>query len=174
MRTVWWLTALGALLTASYVEPTIAQAPVASGELRIVGVELAVSPASQSVPKNQATGLTTALVDPGNPTASVADPTLVNLVVKGELSGPGIGQTGDGSSATGVMTLSAPAGQLLPIPPLLSVGNYVVDNLRLEDGNNNFLMPAEPAMETLDRLARVTPRSWIGHGWSGTRASFAI
>jgi hypothetical protein len=72
------------------------QTPLASGELRIQGVELVVSPASQTVPKNQATGLTTALVDPTNPTASVADPSLTSLVVKGELSGPGIGESGDG------------------------------------------------------------------------------
>jgi hypothetical protein len=35
----------------------------------------------------QATGLTTALVDPANPTASVADLSLTNLVVKGVLNG---------------------------------------------------------------------------------------
>jgi hypothetical protein len=102
------------------------QTSLASGELRIQGVELVVSPASQTVPKNQATGLNTALVDPTNPTASVAAPGLSGLVVKGELSGPGIGKTGDGSSETGVITLSAPAGDLLPIPALLATGNYVV------------------------------------------------
>jgi hypothetical protein len=114
------------------------QTPLASGELLIQGVELVVSPASQTVPKNQATGLTTALVDPSNPTASVSDPSLTSLVVKGELSGPGIcqgaqaGMPAPPCAATGVMTLSAPAGQLLPIPALLATGNYVVDNLRLE------------------------------------------
>ena len=136
-RATCWASVAAALL----LWPALAlaqQTPLASGELLIQGVELVVSPASQTVPKNQATGLTTALVDPSNPTASVSDPSLTSLVVKGELSGPGIcqgaqaGMPAPPCAATGVMTLSAPAGQLLPIPALLATGNYVVDNLRLE------------------------------------------
>ncbi|MFI5398533.1 MAG: carboxypeptidase regulatory-like domain-containing protein, partial [Candidatus Binatia bacterium] len=130
-----------------------AQSPLASGQLRILGVQLVVSPGSQTVPKNQATALATALVDPLHPTASVSDPSLVNLIVKGELSGPDFATP---------QTLGAPAGQLLPIPPLLTVGNYVVDHLRLErctDGDacttSTLVMSAEPAMATLDVIDRV-------------------
>lgn len=123
MRTAWWVVALVALLAAAQAEPAIAQTPLASGQLSILGVQLVVSPASQMVPKNQATGLTTALVDPTNPTASVADPSLTGLVVKGELSGPSLDTLPLPAGATrderGIITLSAPAGQLLPIPPLL-------------------------------------------------------
>jgi hypothetical protein len=131
-----------ALLAVGYATAAVGQTPLASGELLIQGVELVVSPAHQTPPKNQATGLTTALVDPANPKASVADPSLTSLVVKGELSGPGICQGTQAGTpappcvATGVMTLSAPAGQLLPIPPLLVTGNYVVDNLRLEQSTD--------------------------------------
>lgn len=142
------MTALLALLPA----PAYAQSLLASGQLRLLGVQLAVSPASQTAPKNQATGLTTALVDPANPTASVSDPSLVGLVVKGELSGRGGGEQGSGA---GSITLRAPAGQLLPIPPQLTTGRYVVDRLRLEDANGNFIVSATPAMVTLDVIDRV-------------------
>src|SRR5574340_574466 len=86
----WWVV-VGAVLALIYDSPSLGQAPLASGELRILGVQLVVSPAAQTVPKNQATGLDTALVDPSNPTASVTDPSLANLVVKGTLSGPAVG-----------------------------------------------------------------------------------
>jgi len=146
-----WLIVM-AVFTGAYLRAAAGQMPLASGQLRILGVQLVVSPASQTVPKNQATGLTTALVDPANPTASVSDPSLAGLVVKGELSGPGIGDQGSG---VGSVTLSAPAGQLMPISPLLATGNYVVDNLRLEDGQGNFVQSAEPALATLDVIDRV-------------------
>jgi hypothetical protein len=159
-----------ALLAVGYATAAVGQTPLASGQLRILGVQLVVcgqstcspsGPATQTVPKNQATGFRTALVDPANPTPSVADPSLTSLVVKGELSGPGICQGAQAGTpappcaATGVITLSTPAGQLLPIPALLATGNYVVDDLRLEDGNGNMLMPAMPAMATLDVIEQV-------------------
>jgi hypothetical protein len=159
-----WVVWTAALLLPSLAS---AQSVLGSGELRILGVKLAVSPATQTVPRNQATGSATALID-GSASASqdplppsISDPSLANLVVKGELSGPGIGQTEDGSSATGV-TISAPVGQLLPIPPLLSAGTYVVDNLRLEActggsgcATSNFIMPADPAVATIKVVDRI-------------------
>ena len=44
---------------------------------------------------------------------------------------------------------------MLPIPPLLSAGNYVVDHLRLEDANGNFILSATPAIATLTVIDRV-------------------
>jgi hypothetical protein len=44
-----------ALLAVGHAATAVAQGPLASGELRIVGVKLVVSPANQTVPKNQAT-----------------------------------------------------------------------------------------------------------------------
>jgi len=125
------LIAAMAPLAVGYATAAVGETPLASGQLSILGVELVVSPANQTVPKNQATGLKTALVDPANPTASVADPSLVNLVVKGELSGPSLDTLPLPAGATrdewGIITLSALAGQILPIPALLAVGNYVVE-----------------------------------------------
>ena len=157
-----------AVLAAALLLPSLAsaQSVLGSGELRILGVRLAVSPASQTVPRNQATRLATALIDgsasaPQTLPPSISDPSLANLVVKGELTGPGIGQTGDGSGETGV-TISAPVGQLLPIPPLLAAGTYVVDNLRLEActggsgcATSNFIMPADPAVATIKVVDRI-------------------
>lgn len=143
----WWALA-GTVIALGLGDVAVGQKPLGSGELRIVGAQLAVSPPHQTVPRNQETGLSTALVDPSNPTASVSDPSLVGLVVKGELSGPDFATP---------QLLSAPAGQLLPIPPLLSVGNYVVDHLRLEQctggdacATDTFVMDAEPALATLN------------------------
>jgi hypothetical protein len=131
-----------------------AQAPLGSGELQILGARLTVLPATQTVPRNQATGLATALVDPTNPATSLSVLGLDGLLVKGEFSGPGIGRTEDGSGEARV-TISTPVGQLLPIPPLLLAGNYVVDNLRLEDPTGNFILPGEPAVATITVIDKV-------------------
>jgi hypothetical protein len=61
----------------------------------------------------------------------------------------------------GDVILSEPAGQLLPVPPLLTVGNYVVDHLRLERctggdacATSTLIISAEPALATLDVIDR--------------------
>ena len=77
---------------------------------------------------------------------TISDPTLAGMVVKGELSGPGI---------TTAQTLTTSPGSLLPIPPLLTARNYVVDNLRLEDGSGNFIQAAEPAVASIKVIERV-------------------
>ncbi|MBI1817099.1 MAG: Ig-like domain-containing protein [Deltaproteobacteria bacterium] len=134
---------------------SFAQSVLASGELKIIGAQLQVSPATQTVPKNQASGLLTRLVDPANPDAAVSDPALDGLVVKGELSGPGIGSQAETPAPIGTVTLSTIPGQILRIPPLLTVGNYVVDNLRLEDEHGNFVMPADAAVATINVVDKI-------------------
>ncbi len=141
-RTTGWLVGLLAAVLLATLLPDVsyAQPVLGSGTLRILGVRLADSPATQTVPRNQPTGLATQLVDPANPSEPVSDPTLATLVVKGELSGPGL---------LTPQPLHTIAGQLLAIPPLLTAGNYVIDNLRLEDADGTFILPAEPAVATL-------------------------
>jgi len=151
-----------AVLTAALLLPSSlvsAQSVLYSGELLILGVKLAVSPAEQITPRNQATGLATALID-GSASASqdplppsISDPSLANLVVKGDLSGPGI---------TGSIALSTTPGAILPIPAQLTAGTYVVDNLRLEActggggcATSNFIMPADPAVATIKVVDRI-------------------
>ncbi len=129
-----------------------AQDVLASGELRIVGVQLFVAPATQTVPRNQATALTTQLVDSAHPATALTDPSLDDCIVKGELSGPGL---------DGTQTLSTRPGDALPIPPLLASGTYVVDRLRLERcagdacATSTFILPASPAVATLSVIGQV-------------------
>ena len=142
--------------------PTLAQAQphLGSGELRIAGVQLVVSPATQTVPRNQATGLTVTIEDPalpGQPLTALPAALLATFRVKGELSGPGFAAPEPLSVAFGTSPTA-----VLPIPPLLAVGNYVVDNLRLEQctgggacGTSTFLLPGEPAVAALNVIERV-------------------
>jgi hypothetical protein len=144
------------VLAAGLLVPALAHAqPLASGELRIAGVQLAVSPASQTVPRNQATALQAMLVDPSDPGQPATLPAefVDGLVVKGELSGPGLAAPQTLSAA--FADAEEPGTVLLPVPALLANGNYVVDNLRLEDADGNFIVPAEPAVATLDVIDKV-------------------
>src|SRR5699024_7873708 len=70
------------------------------------------------------------------------------LRVKGELSGPGL---------TAPRTLECAPGELLLVPAadLGIAGNYVIDNLRLEDTQGNFILPAEPAVAAINVIERV-------------------
>lgn len=65
--------------------------------------------------------------------------------MKGVLSCPGLDTP---------RALSAPAGAMLPIPPLLTVGHYVVDQLRLDDGNGHTIA-AEPSIATINVIDKV-------------------
>jgi hypothetical protein len=130
-----------------------AQPHLGTGELRIAGLQLAASPASQTVPRNQATGLAVQLEDPAEPgeaMAAVPAALLGTFVVKGDLSGPGLAEPLELS-----VGFDASPAAILPIPPLLRVGNYVLDNLRLESTSGEFLLPAEPAVAALSVIDRV-------------------
>ena len=141
--TTWTAAALTLLARTA-----TAQQPLGSGQLTIVGVQLIIDArdVAQTVPRNQATGLRTALVDPTDPAVSVTGPGLDSLIVTGELSGPGLPEP---------QTLTAAAGELLAIPALLTAGSYVIDNLRLEDAAGTFLMLAEPAVARLTVIEQV-------------------
>lgn len=74
--------------------------------------------------------------------------TLGALRVRGELRGPGI-------TNPNALTLEAPAGELLPIPALAVAGNYVVDDLRLEDAGGTRIVAADPSVATIKVVERV-------------------
>jgi hypothetical protein len=130
-----------------------AQSPLGSGQFRILGAQLAVSPASQTVPKNQATGVTVSLVHPSHPAAVVATAGLGQLTVKGELSGPGLDQAQ--TVAVALSDQPSAVSTVLPIPALLAVGNYVLDNIRLEDGLGTTIMAGEPSVAAINVIERV-------------------
>lgn len=60
---------LGAMLLLSLPAVTHVRPNLGSGELRIAGVQVVVSPATQTVPRDQATGLTVTLEAPALPAA---------------------------------------------------------------------------------------------------------
>ena len=127
-----------------------AQTILGSGELHILGAQLTVAPATQTVPRNQATRIDTALTDSQTPPAPVSPALLPGAIVRGTLSGPGL---------SAPQSLTAPPGQPLLIPPLLSAGNYVVDNLRLEDADGRTVLTAEPAVASIAVVDRVIVNS---------------
>lgn len=89
---------LAAVLLLSLPAVTHAQANLGTGELRIAGVRLVVSPATQTLrgtsgqalPRDQATGLTVTLEDPahpGQPLTALLAALLGTFTVEGELTG---------------------------------------------------------------------------------------
>jgi hypothetical protein len=130
-RTTSWLC-VGLVALIASLEPALAhaQSPLASGELEILGAQLVVSPADQTVPKNQATALTVQLVDAADSFSALPIAGLGALFVKGTLTGPGVDAPRELS--IDISTPPANGAGLLPIPPLVVTGNYVVDDLRVE------------------------------------------
>src|SRR5262249_16580272 len=86
-------TAAALALAVALTGSAVAQPPLGSGELRIVGLRFVIDDASQTVPRNQATGLRNRFADPTNPSAALDAALLAGvadgLTLKGELSGPG-------------------------------------------------------------------------------------
>src|SRR5574341_1749883 len=140
-----WLT-LGVVLAALAPARALAR-PLTSSTLNVVGVEVQVGPATQSVPKGLTSTVTTQLVTPA---ATILLESILGLLpqgltVKGELSGPAF--------ATPV-TLSAPAGQPLTLPTLPLLGTYTLTNLRLVSGTQD-LLAASPSVVTIEAIGDV-------------------
>jgi hypothetical protein len=125
-----------ALASAGAFAPRAVAAPLASDQVRILGIRLEVSPGSLDAPRNVLVLIDTALKDgAGNDVSS--SPIFTNWKVRGELSGPGL---------DGVVALEGRAGAKLEVPPLLLVGNYIIDGLRLVDGAGSTVLAATPSL----------------------------
>jgi hypothetical protein len=134
--------ALGFLLLAGglgALVPAVGLArPLAEVELTVVGIDLTVDPATQSVPKGVTSAVRTRLtlpqvslpvevlqkLLPQNPSTGSGQA----LTVKGELSGPAF--------ATPI-ALSAPVGTPLTLPTLPLLGTHTLRNLRLVAGTED-------------------------------------
>jgi hypothetical protein len=144
---------IAAALLLSHV--AYAQQLLASDALRILGARLEVQ-APADVPIDTPFTLPTALID-GDGHAIVADTlfTAGSVLVRGELSGPGLaGSTGGDAGAT-LSVGPVPAGSPLPIPALTRAGNYVVDHLRLTDAQGVEIFPAEPSVLSIKALEEI-------------------
>jgi len=107
--------------------------PIASGEITVMGVNLEINPAQQTVPVNTETVVNTvfAVDNPG---------VLEGMVVKGTLRGPGI---------NGSITLTTLPNHPFAIPGFPAKGTYTLEDVHLERGGE-FLIAAEPDNATID------------------------
>jgi hypothetical protein len=123
------LLALGAALLCLVPAAGWAR-PLTEVELTVVGIDLTVDPATQSVPKGVTSAVRTRLTLPqvSLPVEVLQKLLPQNLTVKGELSGPAF--------ATPI-ALSAPVGTPLTLPTLPLLGTYTLRNLRLVAGTED-------------------------------------
>ena len=165
------LTALALLGASAIAVPLRAQSPVlARDQILITGAGLQVTPAHQTVPRNTATVIQTAIVVPGSdgsttdngngqgggpigsPTVSLQLP--ADAVVIGELRGPAFG--------TPVVLTTRP-NEPFRIQPLAISGLYVLDNIRVVSGTTTLLpgTPDSVTLEVIDKIlvSQVTTRA---------------
>ncbi|MEM7587249.1 MAG: hypothetical protein AAF560_27915, partial [Acidobacteriota bacterium] len=120
---------------------TLAGGPLAgsvlgTGELLLAGTELRISPETQTVPLDLPTVIETELVG-FDPIQGTLPP---GLRVVGSLTGPEI---------TGALELQTAPNEPFRIPRFRLEGEYVLDNIRLVDGDD-FLAWATPSRVTLN------------------------
>ena len=98
---------------------------LATADFDLVGLAATTSPATQSVPKNTPTSVLTSIQVPlGSDAATIIAGLNPNYRVRGELTGPSFGAP---------LTLEAPLGQPINIPPLSQSGDHILQNLRVVD-----------------------------------------
>ncbi len=125
---------------------------LAREDIILYGMGLKVEPAKQTVPKNIATIVSTYLQTPNMPDGAVP-PLPPDTTVKGTLRGPGLERPLD---------LAVQANTPFNIPPLVTPGTYILDNIRLESGGEVLLRgdPESVTIEIIEKLliTQVTAR----------------
>ncbi len=112
--------ALVAPMSSSILSPVLATA-----DFDLLGLAVTADPATLTVPKNTATSIHTSVrVPDGTDPLNIIAALNPNYRVRGELTGP---------SLTAPLTLEAPIGQPLNVPPLSNAGDHLVRNLRVVD-----------------------------------------
>ena len=149
-RLVWppraTVLGLALLLAGSVVRASPAAGAIASGEVRLSGVALSVSPSENvHVPRHTPLALSTALRDGAGNDISGA-PEYAGMMVRGELSGPGL---------EGMLALETSPGSALEVPALPQAGNYIIDNLRLADAGGSTGLAADPSLITIEVVEKV-------------------
>lgn len=112
--------ALAVPMSNSILSPVLATA-----DFDLLGLAVTADPATLTVPKNTATSIHTSVrVPEGSDPLNIIAALNPNYRVRGELTGP---------SLTAPLTLEAPIGQPLNVPPLSNAGDHLVRNLRVVD-----------------------------------------
>ncbi|MGH9903484.1 MAG: hypothetical protein ACRD68_16880, partial [Pyrinomonadaceae bacterium] len=98
---------------------------LATADFDLVGLAITAGPATQTVPKNTPTAVLAELQVPeGGDAAEIIAGLDPDYRVRGELSGP---------SLAAPLTIEAPIGQPLMLPPLARAGEHALQNLRVVD-----------------------------------------
>lgn len=125
---------------------------LAKEDIILYGMRLNVEQATQTVPKNIATIVSTYLQTPTLPSGQVP-PLPSDAVVKATLRGPGLEKPLD---------LAVMGNTPFNIPPLVTPGTYSLDNIRLESGGEVMLRgnPESVTIEVIEKLlvTQVTAR----------------
>ncbi len=143
------LSMAGALVGMALCAAPARAEPLATGELRIAGMRLAVSPAVQTVPRGQATGLEAHVVDAVRGERMTL-PGPEGLVVKARLRGPGLDPA---------VLLQAPLGELIRVPPLPFAGTYRIEDVRLETAAGDAIALGDPATAAITSIDQVVVSS---------------
>src|SRR5260221_7052493 len=114
-------------LVAALVTPTLRAGEVASANLNIIGMSL-------DVPDSVSTGADiSAVIQTTFGGKTNSDVPETGLTVVGELTG---------AALAAPVTVTARRGGRITLPPLHEQGDYAVQNIRLVDGNGNFVQYA--------------------------------
>ena len=121
-------------------------------DIRLLGAGLRVTPATQTVPKDIATIVSTFLQAPSLPTEALP-PFAPDAVVKGLLRGPGFAKP---------IEITTRPNTPFTLPPFSVAGTYSLDTIRLESGGEVLLYgsPESVTIEVIEKLlvTQVTAR----------------
>ena len=111
----------------------------------LVGLSPRPDPEIQTVPRNTPTGLRVALGADGVDESALVAFLAGRVDVVAELVGPGLEPT----------ELRGAPGELLPIPPLVEAGLYLVRDIRLETKKGELFLRASPDTATVEVIERI-------------------
>jgi hypothetical protein len=139
--------ALLAAFPAAGESSTATEETLAEFDFVLLGLTVEPDPPSQVVPRNTATGIRIELAfsDVNADAAALLSLLPPGIEVAAELVGPGIEDP---------VELRGPPGGLLPIPPLVTKGVYLVRDIRLERNGAPFLR-ATPDSATVEVIERI-------------------
>ncbi len=158
----WLAVGLAVGLGAFALPSSLFAQPLGGDNVLILGVGMELSPATITAPKGAPIELGVSIVDGAGSDVSSQFP---GHVIRGELSGPDIPggnqlvETVPGETLQiGTDQDAAPTG-VVPGPVLGVDGNYLLENIRLVDGNGDTVLTGTPPVVPIKILDRVTVQS---------------
>ena len=123
-------------------------------ELALVGLSASVDGARPAIPKNVASGVKILISGGGSTLAPGAAARLLGtFTVKGELSGPSLGETVTVHQK--VEAISTAADLILPLPPMAISGEHTLSNLRIVNDAGGPILDLQPHAVPVDVVEQV-------------------